>query len=99
MVAERGESALQRAGRAGRRPRLSEKQHGQLVARLLEGPEKLGYDTPLWTCRRVARLIEQEFGVRYHAGHVWKLLRELNWPAGRAWERDDAGIDERKRRT
>jgi hypothetical protein len=23
----------------------------------------------------VAHLIEKEFGVRYYAGHVWKLLR------------------------
>jgi hypothetical protein len=41
----------------------------------------------------VAHLIEQEFGVSYHAGHVWKLLRGLNWsvqrPRGRALERDE----------
>jgi Winged helix-turn helix len=28
-------------------------------------------ETPLWTCPRVAHLIEQEFGVRYHEGHVY----------------------------
>ena len=73
------------------------------MARLLEGPEKLGYETPLWTCTRVSRLIEQEFGVSYHAGHVWKLLRQLNWspqrPVGRALERDEAVIRQWKRKT
>jgi transposase len=73
------------------------------VNRLLEGPEKLGYETPLWTCPRVADLIEREFGVRYHAGHVWKLLRQLNWspqrPKGRALERNEESIVEWKRRT
>ncbi len=102
-VSECGEKALRAAGRAGRKPLLDEKQRQRLVARLLEGPEKLGYETPLWTCERVAHLIEQEFGVRYHAGHVWKLLRQLNWspqrPAGRALERNEAAIVEWKRKT
>ena len=102
-VCEDGEKALRAAGRAGRKPLLDEKQRERLVARLLEGPEKLGYETPLWTCERVAHLIEQEFGVRYHAGHVWKLLRQLNWspqrPAGRALERNEEAIVEWKRKT
>ncbi len=100
---EEGEKALRATGRAGRKPRLDEKQRRRLVARLLEGPEKLGYETPLWTCERVAHLIEQEFGVHYHAGHVWKLLRQLNWspqrPAGRALERNEEAIGEWKRKT
>jgi transposase len=102
-VSEDGARALRAAGRAGRKPLLDEKQRERLVARLLEGPEKLGYETPLWTCERVAHLIEQEFGVRYHAGHVWKLLRQLNWspqrPAGRALERNEEAIVEWKRKT
>jgi transposase len=102
-VSEEGERALQAAGRAGRKPLLDQTQRQRLVARLLEGPEKLGYETPLWTCERVAHLIDQEFGVRYHAGHVWKLLRQLTWspqrPAGRALERNEEAIREWKRKT
>ena len=100
---EEGERALESAGRAGRKPLLDEKQRALLVARLLEGPEKLGYQTPLWTCDRVGHLIEEEFGVRYHAGHVWKLLRGLNWspqrPVGRASERNEEAISHWKRKT
>lgn len=99
-VSEEGEKALRAAGRAGRKPLLDEKQRQQLVARLLEGPERLGYETPLWTCERVGHLIEQEFDVHYHSGHVWKLLRQLNWspqrPAGRALERNEKAIREWK---
>src|SRR5438552_12797375 len=54
--------------------RLSEKDGKRLLTLLLQGPERLGYETPLWTCPRVAHLITQEFGVRYHEGHVWKIL-------------------------
>jgi len=91
-----GKSALRKAGRAGRKPRLSEKQRQQLEKLLVAGPERLGYETPLWTCPRVAHLIEQEFDVRYHEGHVWKILDGLGWspqrPEGRARERNEEQI-------
>jgi transposase len=97
-----GKSALQKAGRAGRKPRLSEKQRQQLKKLLLAGPERLGYETPLWTCPRVAHLIEQEFGVRYHEGHVWKILVGLGWspqrPTGRARERNEEQVQHWKKK-
>jgi transposase len=100
---EKGEKGLKAAGRAGRPPLLTLEQRQQLERRLLQGPEKLGYETPLWTCPRVADLIEREFGVSYHAGHVWKILRQLNWspqrPKGRALERNEEAIAEWKQKT
>jgi transposase len=63
----------------------------------------LGYETPLWTCPRVAHLIEQEFGVRYHEGHVWKVLVSLGWspqrPTGKARERNEEQIRTWRRKT
>ena len=97
-----GNVALRGAGRAGRLPCLSEADKARLVELLLQGPERLGYETPLWTCPRVADLIQQNFGVEYHPGHVWRILRLLNWsvqqPVGRALERDEARIDDWKHR-
>lgn len=101
--AQGGAETLKAAGRAGRRALLDEKQLRTLVQRLLAGPERLGYATPLWTCERAAHLIASEFGVRYHAGHVWKVLRQLQWspqrPVGRALERNEAAIGEWKKKT
>lgn len=97
---EGGNVGLRRAGRAGRLPCLNETDKARLIDLLLQGPERLGYETPLWTCPRVADLIEQNFGVDYHPGHVWRILQQLNWsvqqPVGRALERDEARIDEWK---
>jgi len=91
-----GAAALVKAGRAGRKPRLSASDRQRLVQLLLRGPEVLGYETPLWTCPRVAHLIESEFHIRYHEGHVWKLLVSLGWspqrPTGRARERNEAAV-------
>jgi transposase len=83
-------------------PRLSEEQRRQLEKLLVQGPERLGYETPLWTCPRVAHLIEQEFEVRYHEGHVWKILVGLGWspqrPQGRARERHEKQIQQWKKK-
>jgi transposase len=93
---QEGRAALKHAGRAGRKPLLSEPDRRRLAQMLLRGPQALGYETPLWTCPRVAHLIEQQFGVRYHQGHVWKVLIGLGWspqrPTGRARERDEQRI-------
>jgi transposase len=97
-----GKSALRKAGRAGRKPRLSEKQRQQLEKLLVAGPQRIGYETPLWTCPRVADLIEREFQVRYHEGHVWKILVSLGWspqrPEGRARERNEEQVRQWKKK-
>jgi transposase len=92
-----GTRALKAAGRAGRMPRLTKAQLRQIDRALRKGPRAHGFGTDLWTLDRVATVIEAETGVRYHAGHVWRLLRDtLGWtrqrPARRAVERDDAAI-------
>jgi transposase len=91
-----GVKGLRKAGRAGRKPRLSEADLRGIEQQLLRGPQQLGYETNLWTTYRVADLIEQQYGVRYHPAHVWRLLQGLGWscqrPARRALERDEEKI-------
>jgi transposase len=91
-----GEAALRGAGRAGRRPRLSQAELEAVDQALRKGPEAFGFDTDLWTLDRIAAVIQRLTGVRYHPGHVWRLLRGLGWslqrPARRAAERDEAEI-------
>ena len=98
-----GEAALRKAARAGRRPELTAEDKASLEELLLKGPEELGYETPLWTCDRVAHLIRKEFDVKYHRGHVWKILSEWGWscqrPVGRARERNEEAIRQWKRAT
>jgi transposase len=98
-----GKEGLKKAGRAGRKPLLNTSDLQRLEQLLVQGPEALGYETPLWTCPRVTHLIEEEFGVRYHEGHVWKILVALGWspqrPTGRARERNEEQIRNWKRKT
>ena len=96
-----GRTGLLKAGRAGRRPKLSAVQVEQIKSALLLGPEAHGYATALWTIPRVRALIQELTGYPYHPGHVWRLLRSFGWssqrPAGRALERDEAAIKRWKR--
>jgi transposase len=41
--------------------------------------QEAGLDTGPWTCARVADLIEERFGVRYHPAHVCRLLHKLGY--------------------
>jgi transposase len=91
-----GQAALRGAGRAGRRPRLQAAELDAVAQALRRGPQAFGFDTEFWTLARIAQVIEQLTGVRFHPGHVWRLLRRLDWspqrPARRAIERDEAEI-------
>jgi transposase len=92
----RGAAGLKAKPHPGRRPRLTKRQQQQLVRLLRRGPLAAGYATDLWTCPRVADLIAQCFGVRYHPDHVWRLLQMRGWscqkPERRARERDETAI-------
>jgi transposase len=102
QLENQGRAGLERADRAGRKPRLSAEDLERIERALKRGPEAFGYDTGLWTAARVADVIEQECGIAYHPGHVWRLLRQLGWspqrPTGRAIERDEQAIAQWKRK-
>src|SRR5215212_3925012 len=57
-----GEPALRGAGRAGRRPRLSQAELEAVAQALGKGPQAFGFDTDLWTLARVAAVIERLTG-------------------------------------
>ena len=85
----------------GRPPGLTDAQKRQLAEMLLSGAMACGYPTELWTTARVAKLIEREFGVRYHRDHVGRILHGIGFscqkPDRRALERDEARIERWKK--
>jgi transposase len=98
-----GTEALASKGPAGPKARIGGAQTQSIVDALLEGPAAYGYKTQLWTLPRVADLINDLTGVRYHPGHVWRVLGSLGFscqrPERRAIERDDKAIRHWKRVT
>ncbi len=81
---------------SGRPPKLDKKQREQLYELLKRGAIAAGFQTELWTGKRVAWLVKKEFGIGYHHQYVPTLLREIGFslqkPAGVARERDEKKI-------
>ncbi|MBV8610406.1 MAG: IS630 family transposase [Singulisphaera sp.] len=92
-----GPEALRARPVPGRPSRLTPVQVRSIPEFLWHGPEAYGFRGQVWTCARVAKVIEREFGVRYHKDHVGRLLKGLRWtpqqPIKRAIQRDEAAID------
>ncbi len=80
----------------GRPTKLKAAQRKKLVDILDKGAVASGYQTDLWTCPRVAKVMEKRFGVGYHVDHVGRLLRSLGFtpqkPERVARERDEKAI-------
>jgi transposase len=91
-----GREALNAHPSPGMTPRISAEQKSQIPVLLAEGAEAYGFRGDVWTARRVAKVIEQTFGVRYHRDHVGRLLREAGWsrqqPIERATQRNEEAI-------
>jgi transposase len=86
---------LQARPHLGPRPRLSDEQVSQLEQLLLQGADKHGWPNNLWTCARVAKVIERAFGIRYNKGQVSRILRgRLDWSSQRPQRQHPDGNDE-----
>lgn len=96
-VREGGPDVLLAHPAPGHPPKLSPTQQRLIPEFLWHGPEAYGFRGEVWTCARVSRVIEQEFGVRYHKDHIGRLLKELRWtpqvPITRAVQRDEQAIE------
>jgi transposase len=94
---EGGDAALRHRPAPGATPKLTTEQRAQLPAILAKGAEHYGFVGQVWTTERVAVVIQRLFGVRYHRGHVSRLLGHLKWtvqkPLRRASQRDEAAIE------
>jgi transposase len=92
-----GLKAVERKPHPGKPLRLTAAQRQRLARLLLQGARQHGYSTELWTLGRVAEVIAANFGVEYHPGHVWYVLRSMRWssqkPERRARERDEQAIE------
>jgi transposase len=94
----KGRDGLKAHPASGRPPKLNSRQRGSLARWILRGAEAFGFPTALWTCRRVAQVVRDRFGVNYHPDHVGRLLRSCGLTPQRpqvvAKERNDARIRE-----
>ncbi len=92
----RGSDGLAAKAHPGPKPRMDKAQRRRLVTLLKKGAAAAGYDSDLWTCRRVRDQIGKTEGVWYDFNHVGRILHALGFsvqkPEARARERDERVI-------
>src|SRR3954451_24192772 len=89
----RGPEVLASRPIPGRPARLTAQQRRLLPDFLWHGAEAYGFRGDVWTCARVARVLQEEFGVGYSKAQVSRILKGLGWtpqvPITRAIQRDE----------
>jgi transposase len=58
---------------------LSIEQKYQMLEYLYPGAEAWGFQGEIWTCARIRKMIEQQFGVTYNRRYIARIMKELNW--------------------
>jgi transposase len=96
LARDDGPGALRARFSPGHPSKLTPDQKRSIPEFLWHGPEAYGFRGQVWTCARIAQVIKEEFGVRYHKDHVGRLLKDLRrtpqQPIKRAIQRDEEAI-------
>lgn len=83
-------------GRGGFRSYLTRQQEQGLLRELRLGVSVHGREGEGWRLSRIARLVEEWFGVRYTVPGVWYLMDRLGWswrvPKTQAVQRDGEAV-------
>ena len=88
-----GLTALQARRATGRPKKLDCREHGGAILKLVSRPAtQYGYEHPLWTCKRIARVIRDELKLVVSIPTLWRGLKKLKLssqkPERRALEQD-----------
>ena len=86
---------------AGHPPALKEEQLADLQQVLTAEAKASGFETDGWTCKRIARVIKERYGVEHHPAHISRLLTHqlgfsLQKPARKDYRRKEAELQQWK---
>ena len=91
-----GLKSLKRRKAKGAEPKLDKNKTKKLVVMLKKTADNYGFETPLWDCKKITRLIKEKFGKSIHYSNVWRLLQRLGLspqkPQRQAKERNEKEV-------
>ena len=71
-----GESSLKRTFAKGAKPKLAETDKTKILQWIKQPATDFGFDTPMWTCKRLQQLIAKKCGISIHNSNIWEWLRK-----------------------
>ncbi len=91
-----GKESLKKHNARGTDPKLTNDHKKKISQWLKQSATDFGFETPLWSCRRVQQLIKKELKISIHISNVWKWLTKWKLtnqkPIRRAFQRDEKEV-------
>ena len=73
-----GLEGLKKRKARGAEPKLNTEDKKQIISWLTKSAMEFGFETPLWDCKRIQRMIKQELNKKIAISNLWKNLRRWN---------------------
>ena len=75
---EKGKSALKSRKAVGHDQKLNREDKKQIISWLRKSAMDFGFETPLWDCKRIQRMIKKEISKEIAISNLWESLRKWN---------------------
>lgn len=75
---QKGVEGLRRKKAKGKEPILTEGDKLQILSFLKQSATEFGFETRLWTCKRVQHIIKEKLGKKISISNLWNTLRKWN---------------------
>lgn len=93
----RGKESLKSRKATGPNYKLSQQEMENLLELFEDDAMKYGFETPLWTCKRIQKIIKDKTGKKIHTTNIMRWLKRINIsnqkPQRRASQRDEVVIE------
>lgn len=73
-----GKNSLKRTFAKGAKSKLTEADKNKILQWVKQPATDFGFDTPLWTCRRLQQLIAKKCSISIHNSNIWEWLTKWN---------------------
>ena|SRR3989338_5711634 len=91
-----GKKILESKKSTGRPSKLTEQEISELLALFENDAMQYGFETPLWTCRKIQKIVKERFGKKVHTTNIMRWLKKLNMtnqkPRRMAFQRDEKAV-------
>ena len=91
-----GDEGLKAKPHPGAKTKLLKRQEAAVLTWLAKSPQAFGYQTDLWSTRRLAEVIEKRYGIRFNSNYLAEWLTKRGYapqnPESRAVERNNVAI-------
>src|SRR3989344_2377124 len=75
---QKGEEGLKRRKAKGAEPKLNRDDKKKIILWLKKSAMEFGFETPLWDCKRIQRMIKQSLNKDIAISNLWENLRKWN---------------------